>query len=439
MRDLNASPGKSDAVSYTCTCNEPGYVLLFYRYWANSPILPEQWLPETVDPERLAAFHREQGDLCNLSGKVRISKEGFNITVAGSEKNVEQYVTACCSHWSFSGLGLDDDTSTSSELQDEVQRNRDEFFKPTPGCRCVFEGILNIRVTAEITPLGVTNYSPSTWEAVRALEPADFHQKCVDEDVKLVDVRNYYESRIGYFVSPTSGEAVKPPIRRFSQWPQWVKEHGDELMENKAESEGLEKSKPQVLTYCTGGIRCEKGVRWMEEYMSKDELRNQGQIYTLKGGIAAYLTWMEAEIAAGRKTAEDSLFKGRNYVFDARGSTGLAGAEPVSTCHSCGIPSGRLSKCVSPGCHLVLVVCPTCELGDVRCCRDCLKLCHEEQGDVSGHRRPRPLCECEQARERELWAGERVKEPKTQGWRTKKRTKEGGQGKKLDIRIKVAE
>jgi hypothetical protein len=32
-----------------------------------------------------------------------------------------------------------------------------------------------------------------------------------------------------------------------------------------------------------------------------------------------------------------------------------------------------------------------------------------------------------------------VKEPKTQGWRTKKRMKEGGQGKKLDIRIKVAE
>lgn len=439
MRELNASPGKSDAVSYTCTCEEPGSVLLFYRYWANSPMLPEQCLPETIDPESLAEFHRKQGGLCNLSGKLRISKEGFNITVAGSEEGIQRYITACCSHWSFSELGLDFDASAGEESKVEVHRRRDEFFKPTPGCRCVFEGIFNVRVTAEITPLGVTNYSPSTWEAVRALEPADFHQKCLDENVKLVDVRNYYESRIGYFVSPTSGKAVKPPIRRFSQWPQWVKEHGIEIMGNEEELAGIQKGKPQVLTYCTGGIRCEKGVRWMEEYMSRDEQRDQGNIYTLKGGIAAYLTWMEVEIAAGWKTAEDSLFKGRNYVFDARGSTGLVGVKPVSTCHSCGVPSDRLSKCVSPGCHLVLVVCPTCELGDVRCCHDCLELCSKDEPDeVGGHRRPRPLCECEQARERELWAGERVKEPKTQGWRKKKRMQDG-YGKKLDIRIKVAE
>lgn len=439
MRELDAPPGKSDAVSYTCTCEELGSVLLFYRYWANSPVLPEQCLPETIDPERLAEFHRVQGDLCNLSGKVRVSKEGFNITVAGGEEDIQRYITACSSHWSFSGLGLDYEASASTKLRDEAQRRRAEFFKPTPGCRCVFEGILNVRVTAEITPLGVTNYSPSTWEAVQALEPSNFHQKCVDENVKLVDVRNYYESRIGYFVSPTSGEAVKPPIRRFSQWPQWVKEHGDEIMGNEKEPTGLQKSNPQVLTYCTGGIRCEKGVRWMEEYMTREEQRGQGKIYTLKGGIAAYLTWMEAEIAAGRKTAEDSLFKGRNYVFDARGSTGLPGAEPVSTCHSCGIPSGRLSKCASPGCHLVLVVCTACELGNVRCCHGCLKLSHEKQaGDVAEHRRPMSLCECEQARERELWAGERVKEPKTQGWRKKKRMQDG-YGKKLDIGIKVVE
>ncbi|KFZ12083.1 hypothetical protein V501_04405 [Pseudogymnoascus sp. VKM F-4519 (FW-2642)] len=339
MRELNAPPGKSDAVSYTCTCGEPGFVLLFYRYYANSPMLPEECLPETIDPERLAEFHHDQGTLYNLSGKVRASKEGFNITVAGSEEGIRRYITACCSHWSFSGLGLDFDASASTDSNDEMQIRRDEFFKPTPGCRCVFGGILNVRVTAEITPLGVTNYSPSTWEAVQSLEPAEFHQKCLDEKVKLVDVRNYYESRIGYFVSPTSGEAVKPPIRRFSQWPQWVKEHGDKITGNDEE-----KGKPQVLTYCTGGIRCEKGVRWMEEYMSKDELRDQGKIYTLKGGIAAYLTWMEDEITAGKKTAEDSLFKGRNYVFDARGSTGLAGTEPVSNCHSCGVPSDCLSN-----------------------------------------------------------------------------------------------
>lgn len=437
MEESKVSMGTSDPVSYTCTCGQAGSVLLFYRYWANSPVLPEQYLPESIDPEGLAQFHRDLGALHCLGGKVRISKEGFNITIAGSDQGIREFITACCSHWSFSGLDLEFAAGASPEAETQIMR--DEFFKPTPGCRCVFGGVLNIRVTAEITPLGVTNYAPSTWEAVRALEPQLFHQKCLEENVRLIDVRNHYESRIGYFVSPKGGEAIKPPIRRFSQWPQWVKEHGNKIVGTENGSEEIRKEKPQVLTYCTGGIRCEKGVRWMQEYMTKEE-QGEREVYTLKGGIAAYLTWMEDEIVAGRKSADDSLFKGRNYVFDARGSTGLADADPVSTCHSCGIPSGRLGKCRSPACHLVLVVCSACELGDVRCCNSCRELSNKKEleKDIVKQKGPTPLCECEQAREKELWDGERVKEPKTQGWR-KKKAMGVGLAKSLDIRIKLSD
>jgi len=425
--------GKSDPVSYTCICNQPGSVLLFYRYFANTPALPAEYIDKIQDLETLAAFHRSLGEKYDLAGKIRVSKEGFNITIAGSQAGIEAYVSACCSHWSFSGLKLEYDSESPNE---EVQKRRNAFFKPTRGCRCVFSGILNVRVTAEITPLGVTNYAPSTWQAVQALEPALFHQKCLEEDVKLIDVRNHYESKIGYFVSPKGGEALKPPIRRFSQWPQWVKEHGDEISGAVTDpGEGIEE--PQVLTYCTGGIRCEKGVRWMHEYLSRDS-RGSKTIYTLKGGIAAYLTWMEAEITAGRKGLSDSLFKGQNYVFDARGSMGLPGALPVSHCHSCGIPSHRLGKCGSPGCHLVLVVCPTCELGDVRCCDSCREL-HggkELAAEIPG-KSAKPICECEQEREKELWGGERVQEPRTQGWRRKQ--KMDGAAKRLDIRITLGD
>lgn len=320
-------------------------------------------------------------------------------------------------HWSFSGLGLDD--------EEREQR----FFKPTPGCACVFTS-LSVRVTAEITPLGVTDYSPSTWSAVRSLLPQEFHRKCVEERVKLVDVRNHYESRIGYFVDGGGEEAVKPQVRRFSQWPQWVKEHCQELVsEDENESQ-------QLLTYCTGGIRCEKGVRWMEEYLSTSEGHSTSQrpIYTLQGGIAAYLTWMEEEIATGRKTKEESLFKGQNYVFDARGSIGISDSEPVSECHVCKIKSARFGKCASEGCHLVLVVCEECEKGDVRCCSSC-----KENEEL----RKKAICECEQEREKQLWGGERVKEERTQGWRKKKRTLatatlQNEFTKGLDIRLKLA-
>lgn len=386
---------KSDPVSYACTCSHPGSVLLFYRYFANTPQLPSDLSSHASNPEEQADFHLEACTQNGLTGKIRVSKEGFNVTVAGSHAGIEGYIAACLSHWSFSALDL------------SSRGNQDAFFKPTPGCSCVFTS-LSVRATAEITPLGVTNYSPATWSAVVPLSPAEFHQKCLEEHVKLIDVRNHYESKIGYFVSLKGGEAIKPPVRRFSQFPQWVKEHGAEIT-------GDRDGEKPLLTYCTGGIRCEKGVRWMEENLPA----SNRPIHTLDGGIASYITWMEKEIKGGRKRPEDSLFKGQNYVFDARGSMGIEGAEPVSKCHNCGTKTARLGKCgTKDACHLVLVICEECKTSgiDVRCCDDCLEMSKEQVTEVG----PRRMCACEQERERALWGDGRVKKAKTQGWKKKK-------------------
>ncbi|KAH7351170.1 hypothetical protein BKA65DRAFT_525390 [Rhexocercosporidium sp. MPI-PUGE-AT-0058] len=245
----------------------------------------------------------------------------------------------------------------------------------------------------------------------------------------LLDVRNHYESRIGYFVDPKTGEAaLRPAIRRFSQWPQYVKRQMSRLGESK-----IPGSK-QIMTYCTGGIRCEKGARFLQENMKKEGDR----VCTLQGGIAAYLTWMDEEINSGRKCPEDSLFRGRNYVFDARGSTGLISSpavEPVSTCHTCESPCDRLSKCRSKGCHLVLVVCERCESGDPRCCQNCEEF--DEQAcskDAETEKsRPRLICACERDREAELWGAEEEKVPKTQGWRKAKRKNQNANGINIQV------
>lgn len=397
-------PGKADPVSYTCTCSQPGSVLLFYRYFANEPRLPQELMHLAVAPEKQADFHREVCTANGLTGKIRVSEEGFNCTVAGSREGIRAYIAACCRNIFFRGLDLNGN-----------KEKQNAFFKPTPGCKCVFTH-LNVRVTCEITPLGVTSYSPSTWSAVRSLSPAEFHQKCLEEAVKLIDVRNHYESKIGYFVSPKGGETIKPPIRRFSQWPQWVREHVSEIQDDGFD-EGIEGTQKPLLTYCTGGIRCEKGVRWMEEHLSTITA-SQRPTFTLDGGIAAYLTWMEAEVAAGRKRPDESLFKGSNYVFDARGSTAIEGSIPVSVCHGCGSKTARLTKCATEGCHLVLVACEDCESRDIRCCQSCKQLSESEVADKNG---AKMLCECEQAREKALWGEQRVKQAKTQGWKTRRK------------------
>ncbi|KAJ5054089.1 uncharacterized protein L3040_000373 [Drepanopeziza brunnea f. sp. 'multigermtubi'] len=360
--------------------------------------------------------------MLNLGGKIRIAKEGFNITVGGTKAAIEEYMYKCQSHWSFSGLDL----STPEKQQ--------AYFKPTSGgCACVFGGSpASVRVTSEITPMGVTNYLPAKWDEVISLSPEEFHERCHnDPDILLLDVRNHYESRIGYFVDPKTGEpALRPPIRRFSQWPQYVKKQ----MRGSDNGRGL--GKRHIMTYCTGGIRCEKGARFLQENMEK---RDGDKVCTLEGGIAAYLTWVEQEISEGRKTPEDSLFRGRNYVFDSRGSTGLdsgVAMTPVSSCHGCGSASDRLSKCRSVRCHLVLVVCDDCESGDPRCCPSCHE--YEKQylsDEVVDKNAPKLMCDCEKEREAMLWGTENERVPRRQGW--KKAMKAGRDASGINIQIKT--
>ena len=371
---------------------------------------------------------------------------------------------ACVAHWSFAGLDLDlEEEEEENEKQEEnrkekegkreKRRRREEFFKPTPGCACVFGGTpASVRVTDEITPMGVSKYVPKEWDGVRRVSPGEFHELCWGGDgmgerkgeMVLLDVRNHYESRIGYFIDPRTGkEAVRPAIRRFAQWPafvrRWVEEEGDgnpagdsrsrdaDEIEDEIATKQVEldeKAPRKIMAYCTGGIRCEKATRWMLE---NAPMRPGDEVYTLDGGIQAYLTWMADEIRAGRLTARDSLFKGRNYVFDARGSLGLGlnsggGAdgdaeedniEPVAACHMCGTPEDRLSKCRSTGCHLVLVVCECCEQeGDVRCCGNCGELDSKGARSTEG---PRPICLCEMEREARLWGEENGKKGRVKG------------------------
>ncbi|KAI9745295.1 MAG: hypothetical protein M1818_001575 [Claussenomyces sp. TS43310] len=462
--------GTSDPLSYTCRCaaqeSSPaegsrggGRVLLFYRYFSAEPVLLPQALPggPNAVAQAQADFHSALTARLHLAGKIRVAAEGFNVTVGGTVAAIEAYMAACAAHWSFAGLPL----ASAAE--------RDAFFKPTPGCACVFGsggggsgGGPHVRVCAEITPMGVTGYEPRAWSGmVEDLEPAEFHRRCVEEDVVLVDVRNHYESRIGYFVAPRTCEiALRPAIRRFSQWPAYVRRHlGEVGRRSSREGEGGGDGRRPIMTYCTGGIRCEKATRWMAENLASDSAAaaaaadansdvdvGRTGICALKGGVAAYLTWMDAEIGAGRKRAEESLYKGRNYVFDARGSLGLqngATMPPVSRCHVCAAPSDRLSKCRSRGCHLVLVACEGCEAGDLRCCGSCRVLDEgvgvgdDGQGTMGISR---AMCACEEARERELWGGGLVRRLKGQGQgpRSGRRTaREKTQD--LDIRVKIVE
>jgi UPF0176 protein len=94
----------------------------------------------------------------------------------------------------------------------------------------------------------------------------------------------------------------------------------------------------RVLTYCTGGIRCEKFSGWLKREGIGEDV---GQLH---GGIATY---SKDPIAKGQ------LWDGKMYVFDERVTVPINQVEEVvvGKDHYDGSPCERYVKCSNPECN----------------------------------------------------------------------------------------
>jgi UPF0176 protein len=103
--------------------------------------------------------------------------------------------------------------------------------------------------------------------------------------VLLIDTRNDYEVEVGTFE-----HAINPLTENFRDFPEYVKNNL------------LDKKDKKVAMCCTGGIRCEKSTAYLKSL-------GFNQVYQLEGGILNYLATIPQE---------DSLWKGKCFVFDER-------------------------------------------------------------------------------------------------------------------------
>jgi UPF0176 protein len=170
------------------------------------------------------------------------------------------------------------------------------------------------------------------------LEPEEFRQLKNDPDVVLVDMRSNYEHSVGRFRG-----AVTFDMENLRELPEHV--HEIEHLKDK-----------KVITYCTGGIKCEKA----SAYLLSQGFQN---VYQLHGGIIKY------GIESG---GED--FDGQCYVFDNRVTVPVNNVNPavISTCYRCGTPTTRMVNCASPTCNNHVTLCQDC--GDTHlgtCTDDC--------------------------------------------------------------------
>jgi UPF0176 protein len=153
----------------------------------------------------------------------------------------------------------------------------------------------------------------------------------------IVDARNSYESEIGRFKN-----AVTPRMDTFRDWFKVA----DEISDYKDKT---------VITYCTGGIRCEKASAYLVEQGFKN-------VYQLEGGIVTYT-----------KQFPDTYWEGSVFVFDERRIVEPNTKEElrhVGSCYYCGSPASWYINCHNQDCDKLLVSCHECKVKNDYCCSD---------------------------------------------------------------------
>ncbi|MGF1637076.1 MAG: rhodanese-related sulfurtransferase [Cyclobacteriaceae bacterium] len=288
-------------------------ILLYYCY------------TKIEDPEEFRFQHHLYCVENRLMGRIIIASEGINGTISGLRADCEKYMR---------DLKADPRFQTVEFKIDESEKN-------------AFEKIY-VRVKPEIVHSGLTTIDP-TKKTGGYVEPEEFKELLKSDDVVILDVRSNYEHKVGRFK-----KAITLDIENFRDFPEKIGE--------------LQKYKDKkIVTYCTGGIKCEKASAYLLE-------QGFDNVYQLHGGIIKY------GLEAG---GED--FEGKCYVFDSRVVVDVNKVNPevISECYVCGMECDRMVNCANPVCNIHVPICPSCaEKLEGACSESCRQ--HPEKRPYNG-------------------------------------------------------
>ncbi len=268
---------------------------------------------------------RWQKELCNrlgLKGRIIISKHGINGTLGGHIENLREY-------------------------KREMNRSvifKDIMYKWSDGTGTDFPR-LSVKVKPELvafnTPDEITVDEKGVVGSGKHLKPEALH-KLVEErgdEVVFFDGRNAYEAAVGKFK-----DAVVPDTKT-------TRDFVAELESGKYDNI---KDKP-IVTYCTGGVRCEPLSALMKN-------RGFKEVYQIDGGIVKY----------GEKYGDEGLWEGSLYIFDNRMNHRFSDkSKDIGACVHCRSKTSNYENCANKACNRLVLICEDCK-------QDTAKLYHEQ-------------------------------------------------------------
>jgi UPF0176 protein len=274
-------------------------VILFYKF------------VNINDPLELMDEHRKICQKLNLKGRILISKHGINGTLGGTKANLDEYIKTNNKHALLSDIWYkwsDGNNDTFPKLSIKV---RDEIIT------------FGFKDEIKIDGKGVVN-------TAKHIDADDLHKLVQEKGDQVIffDGRNSYESAIGRFKN-----AVLPNVNKTKEFLEEIKKPKYDELKDKT-----------IITYCTGGIRCE---------ILSVILQNNGfkHVYQLDGGIVSYC----------EKYGDDGLWEGSLYVFDGRMKLDYsANTKKLGSCLFCNNKTNRYINCANKVCNDLFLCCENC-------------------------------------------------------------------------------
>lgn len=285
-------------------------IILFYQF---TPL---------DDPQSVQLWQRQLAASLDLKGRILISGKGINGTLGGPLSSLRTYTRATRNFTPFSAMTFKWSQGSADDFPRLSVKVRSETVT------------LGLPETVKVSPGGVVGGG-------KRIKPGQLDKFMADHpDAVLFDGRNNYESAIGRFK-----DAVTPDVSHFRDFPAEIKKNRYRRLKHRP-----------VVTYCTGGIRC--------EVLSSLLLREGfDQVYQLDGGIVKY----------GQAKADHGLWQGKCFVFDKRLSIAFSEeAKDIGSCSKCTGPTSRYINCANKACNKLVLVCADCS-GQSTCSAACVR------------------------------------------------------------------
>ena len=263
------------------------------------------------DPEAVKLWQKTLCESLGLKGRIIISKHGINGTLGGDMAALKKYVRQTKDYPGFRKIDFKWSDGTGNDFPRLRVRVRPELVS--------FGAPDELVVDANGVVGGGKHLKPREVDALVA-ERGD--------DVFFFDGRNAWEAKIGKFKN-----AIVPDVDTSH----------DFIADLESGKYDHIKDKP-IVTYCTGGIRCEV----LSAVMIK---RGFKEVYQIQGGIVRY----------GESQGDNSLWEGSLYVFDDRMNINFTDeAKTIGECETCGGPTSKFRNCSSLSCKDLILLCDDC-------------------------------------------------------------------------------